>query len=248
MRVMQTYAQRGDCDLVCFAEVVTRDPFLLVGSTPRPDFRLTELASLRLATVSEVPTPWMCLQQDLRDRGLDPARIDRIAGNTMTENVAALGRGEVDCIQVFEPLVETLVSEGRGHIWYAAATRGPTSYTTLYGRRPVLAGRRAECLAMTRALHRTLAWVHANDAARLAEVVQPYFPAVPRPVITGALQRYKTLGIWGRDTRLPRSGWDRLRQSLVSGGFVPTGTAYETAVDNSLAEAVRAEAPPPLDA
>jgi NitT/TauT family transport system substrate-binding protein len=101
---------------------------------------------------------------------------------------------------------------------------------------------------MTRALHRTLAWVHANDAARLAEVVQPYFPAVPRPVITGALQRYKTLGIWGRDPRLPRSGWDRLRQSLVSGGFVPTGTGYETAVDNSLAEAVRAEAPPPLDA
>ena len=31
MRVMQAYQQDAGCDLVSFAEVVTRDPFLLVG-------------------------------------------------------------------------------------------------------------------------------------------------------------------------------------------------------------------------
>ena len=31
MRVMETYELDPACDLVCFAEVVTRDPFLLVG-------------------------------------------------------------------------------------------------------------------------------------------------------------------------------------------------------------------------
>jgi hypothetical protein len=34
--------------------------------------------------------------------------------------------------------------------------------------------------------------------------------------------------------------------SLVSGGFVSPGTAYDVAVDNSLADAVVAENPPPL--
>src|SRR6266404_1762726 len=53
MRVMQTYQAVPDCDLVHFAEVVTRDPFLLLGRESRPDFRLTDLARLRLATVSE---------------------------------------------------------------------------------------------------------------------------------------------------------------------------------------------------
>lgn len=243
MRVMETYARRADCDLVCFAEVVTRDPFMLVGRVPRPAFAISDLASLRLATVSEVPTPWMCLQQDVRDAGLDPGRITRIGDRTMAETVAALLRDEVDCIQIFEPLVEELVAAGRGHVWYAAASRGPTSYTTLYARRGVLTERRAECLAMTRALHRTLAWVHANDAGRLAEAVSAYFPDVPLVRLTGALDRYKTLGIWGRDARLPRAGWERLRQSLVSGGFVPKGTDYEAAVDNSLADRVRDEGP-----
>ena len=57
MRVMQMYESRADCDLVCFGEVVTRDPFLLIGREPRPDFALADLYGKRVATVSEVPTP-----------------------------------------------------------------------------------------------------------------------------------------------------------------------------------------------
>ncbi len=34
MRVNQIYEQRPDCDLVCFGEAVTRDPFMLVGAHP----------------------------------------------------------------------------------------------------------------------------------------------------------------------------------------------------------------------
>ena len=83
MRVMETYQQRPDCDIVCFAEVVTRDPFLLMGRAPRPDFTLADLKSARLATVSEVPTPWLCLQHDLRLAGIDPAGIARVADQTM---------------------------------------------------------------------------------------------------------------------------------------------------------------------
>ena len=66
MRVMLTYDQDPTCDLVCFCEVVTRDPFFLLGREPRPGFQLSELMGLRVATVSEVPTPWLCLQEDMR--------------------------------------------------------------------------------------------------------------------------------------------------------------------------------------
>lgn len=249
MRVMETYAIEPACDLVCFGEAVTRDPFMLVGATPPPaGFTLADLATRRLATVAEVPTPWMCLQADIRRAGLDPWSLDRIGDRSMGENVAALGRGEVDLIQLFEPYVSELVEKGRGHVWYAAATRGPTSYTTFYARRPVLETRRDDLARMVRALHRTLKWLHAGDAARLAEAIQRYFPDVPRPRLVAALARYQALGIWGLDPRLPRSGYDRLQESLVSGGFVPAGTPFDVAVDNTLAEASVAADPPPLAA
>jgi hypothetical protein len=64
---------------------------------------------------------------------------------------------------------------------------------------------------------------------------------------TDACKRYKSLGIWGRDPWLPRVGYERLRASLVSGGFVSPGAPYELAVDNSLAERIIAEDPPALD-
>lgn len=236
MRVMQAYAQRPDCDLVCFAEVVTRDPFLLVGRAPRPDFSLAELPGLRVATVSEVPTPWMCLQEDLRRAGVPPSRLARKTDGTMADNVAALRVGALDVVQVFEPFVAALEAEGAGHVWYAAAMRGPTSYTTFYARRGLLAERREELRRMVRAIARTQRWVAQADGAAIAAAIAPYFPEVARPVLAAACARYKDLEIWGRDPVLPREGYDRLRASLVSGGFVDPGTPYEVAVDNSLAQ------------
>ena len=76
MRVNQLYETRPDCDLVCIGEAVTRDPFFLVGREPRPDFTFSDLYGRRVATVSEVPTPWLCLQHDLRLAGLDPDTTD----------------------------------------------------------------------------------------------------------------------------------------------------------------------------
>ena len=144
MRVNQLYQERADCDLVWFGEAVTRDPFMLVGRTPRPGFTLAALTRARVATVSEVPTPWLCLQHDLRLAGIDPAGLDRVTDVTMGDNIAALRAGAVDVVQLFEPLAEELLADGSGHIWYAAASCGPCSYTTFYARRFVLAAKRDE--------------------------------------------------------------------------------------------------------
>ena len=246
MRVLLTYDQQRDCDLVCFCEVVTRDPFYLVGRWPKPDFKLQDLFGLRLGTVSEVPTPWLCLQEDIRRAALDPACLERVGERSMADNCAALRRGEIDVVQVFQPFVEELIEAGAGFIWSAAADRGPTSYTTLYAPRALLSTRREECERMVRAIYRTLKWVHAADAGQLAAAIAGYFPDLPQHRLTQALDRYRASAIWGRDPRLPLLGYERLRAWLVSGGLISAGAAYERVVDNSLAERVLRQDPPPL--
>src|SRR4029078_3686301 len=129
MRVNQIYDQRAHCDLVCFGEAVTRDPFMLVGRVPRPNFRLAVLTAVRLATVNEVPTPWLCLQEDIRRVGLDPGALARVGDQSMIENVYALRHGEIYFVQLFQPFAEELIASGDGHLWYAAARRGLCSYT-----------------------------------------------------------------------------------------------------------------------
>jgi NitT/TauT family transport system substrate-binding protein len=247
MRVMQTYDRRPDCDLVCFAEAVTRDPFFLVGREPRPDFTLAELYGKRVATVSEVPTPWLCLQEDLRRAGLDPEALPRVADRTMAENVAGLRRDEFDVVQLFQPFAEELIAAGNGHLWYAAAARGPTSYTSFYTRRATLAARREELKKVVRGLYRTQKWLHASPPEALADAVQSFFPTVPAPLLRAAIARYRALGVWGRDPILPRAGYERLRSGLISARFVKQAVPFEQAVDNTFAEEVVHEDPPALE-
>jgi NitT/TauT family transport system substrate-binding protein len=240
MRVMQMYETRPDCDLVCFGEVVTRDPFLLIGREPNPDFTLADLYGKRVATVSEVPTPWLCLQEDLRRAGLDTDR-------SMADAAAALRRGELDVLQLFEPFGEELIAAGDGHIWYAAAARGPTAYTSFYTRRRTLAARRDEMKRLVRGLYRTQKWLHGQPPEALANAVQGFFPSAAPTVLRDAVARYQALGIWGRNPILPRAGYDRLKAGLISGGFVRQGASFQAAVDNSLADEVVREDPPPLE-
>jgi ABC-type nitrate/sulfonate/bicarbonate transport systems, periplasmic components len=242
-RVISAYDNDPASDLVCFCEVVTRDPFFLVGREPRPGLSLRDLKGLRVATVSEVPTPWLCLQEDLRRAEIDPATLDRSSNHTMVENVARLKRGDVDVIQLFEPFVSELVNCGRGHVWYAGADRGPTSFTTFYTRRSTLERRRDEFRSMVRAIYRTQKWIHASEADRIARLITGYFSDLSEAQVVSAVCRYKQFGIWGRDPRLPKAGFERLRASFISGRFITRGVTYEQAVDNSLVEEVIAEAP-----
>jgi NitT/TauT family transport system substrate-binding protein len=163
----------------------------------------------------------------------------------MADNAAALRRGEVEVVQLFQPFVEELVEQGF-HVWYAAADRGPCSYTTFYARQGTLERKRDELGAMVRALYRTQKWIEAAEGARIARQIRDYFPAVPPPRLEAACTRYKALGVWGRTPVLPRGGYDRLLASMVSAGFVRPGTPFERAVDNGLAEAAVAADPPPL--
>lgn len=235
MRVMKHHDDDPGSPLVCFAEIVCRDPFSIIGRSPKPDFQLGDLARLRFATVSEVPTPWLCLQQDLREAGLDPDRLDRVGDRSMAENLAALRAGALDAAQFFEPVVEEALATGAGHLWYPASSRGRTTYTAFVTTRDRLVRDAEPLLRMVRAIHRTQEWLHANPAPAIAAAVASYFPALSESVLAGALTRYHTQGVWGTDPVLPEAGFERLRRGLVSSGFITRPVPFAECVDNSLA-------------
>ncbi|MBV8167058.1 MAG: ABC transporter substrate-binding protein, partial [Alphaproteobacteria bacterium] len=232
-----------DADLVCFADVVARDPFFIVGCKPRPDFKLADIAKVRFATVSEVPTPWICFADDLRRAGVDVDRLDRVSGPSMAENAAALRAGTLEAAQLFQPYAEELVASGAGHVWYAAAMRGLTAYTTLVTRRGTLQRRREELLMMARGLHRTLGWFAATPAPEIASMLQSYFPDVSPAIFSAAIERYRKLGLWAADPVIRREGYDRLHAAMRAFGTLKHDIPFETCVDTSLAEQACQPAP-----
>ena len=236
LRVMMLRDSDPRSDLVCFCDVVSRDPFFIIGREPRLGFRFVDLQGLRFATVSEVPTPWICLADDIRRSGLDPATLPRIADRSMEDNEAALRAGKLDAIHVFQPHAERLLSAAAGHVWYAAATRGLTAYTTLVTHRGVLEQRADELLKMIRAVHRTLGWFAATPAEEIASKLGDYFPDVPLAIFAAAIERYRALGLWGSDPVIRREGYDRLHAAMRAAGTLSRDVAFEDCVDTSLAK------------
>ncbi len=238
LRVMLTHAQDPAADSVCFCDVIARDPFFIIGRAPRPNFHIADLVGVRFASVSEVPTPWLCLQDDIRRAGIDPATLNRISGHSMTDNTAALRAGKLDAAQLFQPYAEELIASGAGHVWYAAADRGLTAYTALITRRPLLDTRRDELLAMTRAMTRTLRWIADTPGSEIARAVAKYFPDVAPATFAAAIDRYRSLQLFAIDPVLPREGFDRLQAAMRSGGALDRPIPFETCVDTSLARQV----------
>jgi NitT/TauT family transport system substrate-binding protein len=175
MRVIKHHDDNPGSPLVCFAEIVCRDPFSIVGRYPNPGFRLADLAQMRFASVSEVPTPWLCLQQDLREVGIDPDRLDRVGDCSMAANLAALRDGGLDAAQLFEPVVEEALSSGLGYLWHAASSRGRTTYTAFVTTRDQLAGNAELLLRMVRAIYRTQQWLQANSPSAVADAIASFF-------------------------------------------------------------------------
>jgi NitT/TauT family transport system substrate-binding protein len=257
LRVLLTHARDPASEVVCFCDVVKRDPFFIIGSSPRPDFRFRDLFGLRFASVAEVPTPWLCLQDDLRRAGLDPASLSRVSGPSMADNAAALRAGTLDAVQLFQPYAEELIAAGAGHLWYAAASRGPTAYTALVTRRSVIAARRQELLAMVRAMRQTLQWMASTDAAEIARALRDLFPEVPTELFAATIARYQALDLYAADPLMQPAGFERLQAAMRSGGALAHASggalthasggalthdiAFEDCVDTSLAEEVVSE-------
>jgi NitT/TauT family transport system substrate-binding protein len=241
MRLLREHDRNPDSTAVGFCEVIGRDPFFLVGRAPNAAYRPRDLVGQRVAVVSEVPTPWICLQQDLRLAGVDPAAITLAPARTMAENAALLRSGDLDVIQVFQPFARELLDDRAGHVWYAAASRGLATYTTLNTTRELVDRDPDIVLRMTRAMYRTQRWIDAHDGAALAHVVAAWFPDLPERTLAACCAEYKALGLWNRTPLMAREGFDWLRDAMQACGDIGRRIPFEECIDMQFASRTLAE-------
>ena len=216
MRVMTHHEDDPDCSLVCFAQIVARDPFVLVGREPNPRFRFQDLLSCRVGVATEVPTPWMMLQDDLARAGMDPASLNRapnlpIGGQRRPATGGRGGRGAG---------VRTLRGRTRRGGLPCVAPLLPTAATSLTlrstrrGALPTTTGRRAAVWCV--------AWPRRNAASMpqapttLPGVIGPFFPDFDPRALARIVAGYRATGVWSRTPALSAAAFVRLKAALLS--------------------------------
>ena len=232
LRVIKQRDQEVDSDnaLVAFCEVVGKDPFFLVGSAREKQFHLSDLVGKKIGVVTEVPTPWLCLQQDLRDVGISVDVLQVNSDRTMGQNLEALAAGTIDYAQYFEPFVSQTLANGSGVVLHAANSRGPTAYTTFISTRKIIAEKKALFEAMIRAVEQMRPWIDAHTGQELAALVAPFYPHVATDILVQSMDRYKKAGLWFCKKTISRTGFERLKLSMRQGGFIKSDPSYENCI------------------
>jgi len=216
--------------LLAFCEVVGKDPFFIVGRSSEKPFRLSDLSGKKIGVVTEVPTPWLCLQQDLRDEGVSVASLSVKESNTMGQNLEALRSGDIDYAQYFEPFVSQTIASSAGQVLHAANSRGPTAYTTFISTRKIIEQKQAAFEAMIRAIEKMGPWIAEHRAQDLALLITPFYPHVASDILIQAMDRYKRAGLWFCKKTVTRVGFDRLKLSMRNGGFISSDPTYEDCI------------------
>lgn len=228
--------ERTEGSLVAFCEVAAKDPFFLLRRKQGEPFELKDLVSLRFASVSEVPTPWLCLQQDLRDASVDPTKLTRVADRSMQENLDALVRGELDVIQVFEPYVSLALVHQDLEVVHAASQRGYTAYTTFISTFEGMQRNHAGFEAMILAIEQFRPWLATHGPEELVRVVKPFYSHLDIEVLTQCLRRYHAAELWTCRRAISRQGFARLAASMLDSGYIKQAARYEDCVAASAYE------------
>jgi len=146
------------------------------------------------------------------------------------QQIDALENGSVDIIQLFEPHISSLERQGLAKVLVQASARGPCCYTTFITSRDGLSRYRPALAALERALALAQQWIATASDETLARLIAPRFPAVPFDVLGSAVSRYRLAGVWSDTPAISRTGIDRLRTSLLAGGFVSRAASFDDIV------------------
>jgi NitT/TauT family transport system substrate-binding protein len=235
MRVMMHHQADAACPLVGFAQIVARDPFVLVGRVPNPGFRFEDLPGLRVLAATEVPTPWLMFQDDLGRAGIDPAHVWRGGDQPMDASAVALLADEADVVQVFEPYVDQLVEAGC-HVWHRFSVRGDIAYTTFYATRDFATRQREACRLLVRGMAAAQRAFHAARAETVADSIRTFFPEIAPAALTRMIAGYRDAGLWAHTPDLPVASFVRLKAALLSGGLIDRDFPYDRIVDAELSQ------------
>jgi NitT/TauT family transport system substrate-binding protein len=236
-------AEKGSRDrLISIIEVNSRDGFFVLGRGPQPRFQWADLMGSRLILFAEAETPWLCLQQVLRNYGIDIDGIKLITDVPTAQAVEMFLRGQADYLEQGQPVVERLVHTGRASVVASEGEAVGALPFSAYLTTPAYATGHADVLyRFTRAFYRAQQWMAQHAAEEISELIAPSFPDIEPDLRTRAVARYLQQNTWAKDPLLREAGFDYLQDILIGGGFISRRYPYAEQVSAEFAQAAMQE-------
>lgn len=229
-----------DRRLVLFAGLTNGDGTFIVSKNPMEKFSAADLKGKTIVTSGKGSSPALSLEHLIRGTGLNPGKDVNVRYIPVSANIMpSFLEPKTDFGQAFEPFIEQMVRQKRGHrVASVGALLGPMAYSA-YAAPVSYIQKNPEILqAFTNAIYRGLIWTEKNSPEAIAKLIAPDFKSVPEEMIAAVVDQYKKNNIWPRSPLITPEGADRMLEVQVSGGMLKEKMNYEQVVNPSFAQKV----------
>jgi NitT/TauT family transport system substrate-binding protein len=236
-------ADAGRTDhVVHFAEVNSRDGFILLSRERIDAFKWRDVIGKTVITYAEPPTPWMCLLYVLKKEGIPAGQVTLSTDRQIPDAMDAFAHGFGDFLQVPEQLAENMVRAEHAHVATAMGAHvGPLPYSSFAATREFLRDRADTAMRFTRAVYAGQRWIAEHSAREIAEEASKLLTEDPAEVLLPGVERYLAQDTWAKDPLIRREGYQHLHDILRDGGLIKGNFPYEDQITTTFADAVMAE-------
>ena len=223
-------------DLDPFALVCARNPQVLIGRREVADFDWTDVYGKTVLLPLSSTSQWLYLEGALIGAGFDPTRVVFVRDLEEQAMVRLWRAGLGDYILAFPPLSEDLEDEGYPAVTTLAEGFGDVPWSVYYATAELIRDRPEVVGAFTRAIQRSLDWIHAHAAEDVARVLHRRFPTMPHARLACSVARLQANRVWPRTVEIDREPYMRYQQMIVEYGLAAEVRPFDEVVATRVAE------------
>ena len=229
MLVMRMAEEDGP-KLAAFCAAVAANPWVLAAASPRPCFRLADLAGARVRDIAGIGTATLTVRWLLRQLGLHDVQLEPGGGDEAAD-IDAVASGAVEYgLHSLHALAPAVCAGRLVVVTDLAGPTGPVPWSAYIAQRQRLATHPAAYAAFARAIGRALAWIAVTPAAEIAGLVSRHYPGYPEAALRLAIDGYKTSGAFAEGPLISRTSHDHFARIMAEAGWLKAPVAYERVV------------------
>lgn len=229
----------GGARLQSFCAAAAANPWVLAARSPEPGFALPDLRHRRVLDMAGIGTATFAFRRVLARAGLgaDAVAVLPSRGDA-ARDLASLEAGHCDYLLHSLHALGDLAADGRlAVVADLAAPTGPVPWSAYIAAPERIDADRPAFEAFTRAIGRALAWIAAEPARAVADLVAPSFPGFTSAGLAFAIETYRRSGVFAASPLVARDDFDRFGALLVEAGWLSRAPSYDALVETGLATA-----------
>lgn len=229
---------------VIFGQLTKRDGSLLIGRTPEPDFKWSNLVGKEIIGGRRGGSPAMALQYAVErvnnlplGTGADKVNINLdVAFNLV---VGAFEAGTGDYCTMFEPTASEYVASGKGYIVASVGEEcGEVPFTCFMAMQNYINKNETKIEAFLRAVVRGYNYLMNATDDQIYEALAPSFSTSTKTSIVTSVKTYKRIDAWMSTPVMQESAYNRLLAIMTNAGELDTTVKFDKVVNNSYANKV----------